>query len=186
MPCKLARSAKRTFFRENKKRLGKSIPERPDYINYRKEFSHWGLNTVVGKKTKDQKVIFSVVERKTSFYIPLLIESKNSSLVNKAFKSLIENFGDKFSQVFKSVTCDNGAEFSDMYFFERKIPVYLAHPYSSYERGTNERHNALLIRALPKSESMNRVSEDDIRFYGDIINLLHRKILKYKNSRGFV
>ena len=57
-------------------------------------------------------------------------------------EKLHEEFGEKFSQVFKTITVDNGAEFAGFAQIEQYgTKVYFAHPYTSWERAQNERHN---------------------------------------------
>lgn len=53
---KLQRNTKPNQVRKNKRNLGKSIEERPSEVNNRVTFGHWEIDTVVGKKTKDQPV----------------------------------------------------------------------------------------------------------------------------------
>ena len=60
------------------------------------------------------------------------------------------------------------------------MKVYFAHPYSSWERGTNECHNRMLRRFIPKGKSISEYSIEDIAFFADRINGLPRKILGYK------
>lgn len=58
--------------------------------------------------------------------------------------------------------------------------VYFTHPYSSWEKGTNECHNKLLRRFIPKGISMTRYSAEDIAYMADWANTLPRKILVYR------
>ena len=58
--------------------------------------------------------------------------------------------------------------------------VYFTHPYSSWEKGTNEYHNKLLRRFIPKGISMTRYSAEDIAYMADWANTLPRKILGYR------
>ena len=52
-----------------------------------------------------------------------------------AMQLLKEEFGNKFSQVFKTITVDNGPEFSGFAQVENwGSQVYFAHPYTSWER----------------------------------------------------
>ena len=48
------------------------------------------------------------------------------------------------------------------------------------EKGTNECHNKMLRRFIPKGRSMVKYSQEDIDYFADIINGLPRKILGYK------
>ena len=57
--------------------------------------------------------------------------------------------------------------------------MYFAHPYSSWERPQNERHNRLFRRYVPKGVSIENYSADQIRWYVDEMNALPRRILGY-------
>jgi IS30 family transposase len=45
--------------RKNKKKLGRSIEERPKEIDERNEFGHWECDLVLGHKTKDDQVLLT-------------------------------------------------------------------------------------------------------------------------------
>ena len=66
------------------------------------------------------------------------------------FDKVRKYFDPKFSDVFKSITTDNGSEFTELSNLEKdnKTLVYYAHPYSSSEKDSNERHNQLVRRFL--------------------------------------
>jgi Transposase and inactivated derivatives, IS30 family len=101
----------------------------------------------------------------------------------KEFNLIREYFGNKFSAVFKTITGDNGSEFADLSTLETLscgTRVYFTHPYSSFEKGTNERHNGLIRRFIPKGKRMDNFSLDDIGFIEDWMNTLPRRILGYK------
>ena len=68
--------------------------------------------------------------------------------------------------------------------FSDCIDVYFTHPFSSYERGSNERHNGLLRKFLPKGKSMNVYEPEDVLHFGDVINAIPRKILGYKTPEN--
>jgi IS30 family transposase len=179
LPLKLKRSTKPARVRKNKKQLGRSISERPDCINSRSEFGHWEIDTVIGQKTKEDDVLLTLTERLTRKEIIRKISSKTSAAVMKALKTLIDEAGPHFSTVFKSITSDNGSEFSHLSSLEPLTTIYFAHPYSSFERGTNERHNGLIRRFIPKGK---RISDYSAKFITKIqtwCNSLPRKILDY-------
>lgn len=182
LPIKLRRNTKPLRIRTNRRILGTSIKERPISINSREEFGHWEIDTVIGTKDKADSVLLTLAERKTRHYIVRKIESKTSHAVLKELAHLKEHFGEKFNQVFKSITSDNGQEFAELSKIEQEtfVKVYFTHPYSSYERGTNERHNGMLRRFLPKGIAINGYSTDDIAFIEDWCNTLPRKFLNYR------
>jgi IS30 family transposase len=179
LPLKLKRSTKPARVRNNKKRLGRSISERPESINDRSEFGHWEIDTVIGRKTKDDEALLTLTERLTRKEIIRKISGKNSAAVMRALNTLITEAGPHFSTVFKSITSDNGSEFSELSTLEPKTIIYFTHPYTSSERGTNERHNGLIRRFIPKGK---RMSDYSVKFVAKIqtwCNSLPRKILGY-------
>lgn len=181
LPMKLRRSTKKSRVRKNKKALGTSIEERPEEINTREEFGHWEIDTVIGEKTSDDKVLLTIVERKTRYSIVLSIDGKRARAVTEGIREVKELYGDKFSEVFKSITSDNGSEFSDLSSLEEEVGtrIYFTHPYSSYERGTNERHNGLIRRFIPKGKRISNYCADQISAIEEWMNTLPRKILGY-------
>ena len=181
LPLKVRLRLKRLKNRKNLKKLGSSIDERDIAVEYRKEFGHWEIDTVIGRKTKGDSVVLTLVERLTRKYIALQISGKNSTAVAAGIASLRKYFGSKFSEVFKTITSDNGREFSELTSIENDTDtrVYFAHPYSSWERGSNERHNGLLRRFIPKGKRIDSYSEEEILFVADWCNNLPRKILGY-------
>ena len=182
LPLKVRRRKRRRNVKENLKHLGRSIDERPDEIAGRNEFGHWEIDTVIGSKSKSDKVVLTIVERLTRKYIAIKIDGKTASAVSAAMQSLQKYYGDKFSQIFKTITSDNGSEFAELAELENNTTtkVYFAHPYSSWERGSNERHNSLLRRLIPKGKRIDKYTSDDILFTADWCNLLPRRILEYK------
>ncbi|MFW3653863.1 IS30 family transposase [Vagococcus fluvialis] len=66
--------------------------------------------------------------------------------------------------MFKTITADNGSEFSSLNkTLEHMTDIYFAHPYSSWERGTNERHNGLLRQYVPKGTPIHQYSKQFIQ-----------------------
>ncbi len=84
------------------------------------------------------------------------IVAKTATAVMNAFGNICNTFGEQFSQVFKSITGDNGSEFADLSTIETNTytKVYFTHPYSSFEKGHNECHNCLILRFIPKGKRM--------------------------------
>ena len=166
--------------KKHKKVLGDSIDTMPDIINSREEIGHWEIDTVVGQRKKSS-VLMTLTERVTRMEIMIKIPSKSSQAVQEALEHIKEQYGDSFPKVFKSITCDNGSEFSFNQDFKSviNIPLYYAHPYSSYERGTNENHNGMIRRFIPKGKSIDDISTDFINRICNWMNTLPRKILNY-------
>ena len=108
----------------------------------------------------------------------------------KALDRLERKWGKLFSQVFKTITVDNGSEFA---FFEelersslekgRRIKLFYCHPYSSWERGTNENTNKMVRRKVPKGSNFDNMTDDEIQAVEDWINNYPRKIHGYHSAR---
>lgn len=170
--------------RINKRILGQSIEQRPIEILTREEFGHWEIDTVVGRQSKDNSLL-TLTERKTRQELIIRLANKDSDSVQTAMKGLQERIGSSFAKIFRSITADNGSEFADLstLLAPWNCPVYFSHPYSSWERGTNERHNGLIRRFIPKIKTLRNVSNTVVRKTQDWCNQLPRKILGYKTPQ---
>ena len=182
LPQKLRRNTKSAKVQKNKRKLGKSITERDQEITTRQEFGHWEIDTVIGTKSKEDAVLLTFSERKTRQYLTKKISGKTAPAVMAAIADLVQEYGEHFTDVFKTITSDNGQEFAQLSQLEESTAtkVYFTHPYSAFERGTNERHNGLLRRFIPKGHPIAHYSIDEIAFIEDWCNHLPRKILGYR------
>jgi len=181
LPLKLRRNTKTSRVRKHKKVLGNSIEQRPEEIELRQEFGHWEIDTVIGEKSKSDNVLLTLVERKTRYANVIAIPSKSSESVLSTLKNIKEFMGDRFNKVFKTITADNGSEFADLSTLEEsKVGVYFTRPFSSYEKGTNERHNGLIRRFIHKGKRIADYDFNQIAAVEEWMNTLPRKILGYK------
>ncbi len=161
--------------------LGKSIEERPENVENREEFGHWEIDTVVGKRQGQHSVLLTLTERKTRFEIVRKVEGKTKEFIKAAVENLFGDYQTNCFDIFKTITPDNGLEFASMSELEELgLQVFFAHPYSSYERGTNERHNRIIRTWIPKGKNIDNYDEWFIEDMEDFMNNLPRKILGYK------
>ena len=168
---------------------GTSIEDRPFKPDDRSEFGHWEGDTIVGSRIKKNSgAVFTLVERKTRFQLTIKMKDRKANTIYKAIKLLKKKYPElndyKLSDIFKSITFDNGVEFSKWEDIEKylKTKTYFAHPYASYERGSNENGNKLLRIFLPKGCNINDYDEDYVMRANELINTKIRKILGYKSS----
>ena len=88
----------------------------------------------------------------------------------------------------ESLLLDNGVEFSKFEELmtsikeeiEKRFQIYFAHPYSSYERGSNENKNRLVRRYFRKGRRIETLSDGDILDIERKINNMPRKALGYR------
>ena len=162
---------------------GTSITERAESIETREEQGHWEMDTVVGKKGTSE-VLLVLTERKTREEIIRKIKSKSQYCVVKELDKIERKLGSKkFRETFKTITCDNGCENLDYEGIERSVltkqrrtKVYYAHPYSAWERGSNENANKLIRRFIPKGANIGEFSHERIKMIEHWINNYPRRI----------
>lgn len=180
LPEKLRRNTKSKTVRENKKKLGRSIEERTETVNLRTEFGHWEVDTVIGTKSETEPCVVTLVERMTRMCLWIKAANHTAEAVTEALCKTMSAYESKKDLVFKTITGDNGSEFAELSKLESgELKVYFTHPYTSCEKGTNECHNRMLRRFIPKWKRISDYSADEICFFADCINGLPRKILKY-------
>ena len=155
------------------------ISLRPKYVENRDEIGHLEIDSIIGKKNEYDSIV-SIVDRctRTTWLIKSIY--KNEYYTNK----LIYDYIIKNGITVKSITVDNGIEFSALGICAKRLGVklYKCDPYCSFQRGTNERTNALVRRWIPKGYSLKTITQtylDDIAFE---INTMPRKIFNFKNS----
>lgn len=189
LPMKCNRKAKSEKKEGKTSPKGTSIEERPFDKDDRTEFGHWEGDTIVGSRTTPNSgAVFTLVERKTRFQITIKCKDRKALTIYKAVKKTKKKYPElkyyKLSDIFKSITFDNGVEFSKWEDIEKylKTKCYFAHPYSSYERGSNENGNRLLRLFLPKGCNINDYTDDYVMNANELINTKIRKILNYKSS----
>ena len=182
LPQKLSRNTKIHKDKENKRVLGRSIEERPEEVDTREEFGHWETDLVIGKKSENDEVLLTLLERKTRDFSIIRLPDKSADSVLEAFQKMQTELGDSFSKVFHTITTDNGSEFARLTELETgtSTKVYFTHPYTSCEKGSIENHNGLLRRFISKGKRISDYSEDDILAVELWANSLPRRILGYK------
>ena len=173
-----------------KNRDCRSIEDRPEKINNRLEYGHWEGDTVKGPQGA-KAGLFTLTERKTREEIIIKLKQATQECIKEALDALEKKFGSRFKIKFKSITFDNGVEFLNWKYLEvsvlvvggQRTTIYFAHSYSSWERGTNENHNRMIRRFVPKGTDIADFSEEDIQWIEDWMNNYPRKLLGYKTAR---
>ena len=166
-----------------------SIERRPLEVNERVSFGHWEGDTVIGTKNKGETVL-TLTERLTRMEFIFRSPNKTSASTVRMLNSLEKKVGStNFKKIFKSITFDNGTEFSDVtgmefspYTKKRRTTVYYCHPYCSSERGSNENQNGFIRRFMPKGTAISRYSNEYIEYVQNFINTYPRAIFNGQNS----
>lgn len=153
-----------------------SIHLRPAVIETRAEFGHWEGDTVEGKAHRNG--IHTEVERKSRFLAAQKVARIDSLCTIQAQEKIFTPLPDKAR---KTTTLDNGKE-THLHFklrVELGMQTFHADPYSSWQRGTNEYHNGLIRRYLPKKTDFDSLNQEDLDDIVEEINDRPRKCLGF-------
>jgi len=153
-----------------------SIDDRPAIVETRNRIGDWEADTIIGKNHR--QAIVSIVERKTGFTLIRKVERKTAQAVSKAMTTLLKPYVNKVH----TVTSDNGREFAghEEIAATLKADFYFAHPYSSWERGTNENTNGLIRQYFPKNRDFTTITQQEIDTAMERLNNRPRKRLGYQ------
>ncbi|KXT73542.1 Mobile element protein [Streptococcus sp. DD10] len=156
----------------NSPAFGKSIEERPFEIDQRTRFGDFEIDTVLEQREK-APCLLTLTDRKTRYEIIRLLPSKTAQAVNEALLEIQKDYS------ILSITADNGREFARLHEVFDREHIYYAHPYASWERGSNENHNRLIRRWFPKGT--RNITHQDVRFIENWINHYPRKMFDYSS-----
>jgi IS30 family transposase len=154
-----------------------SIDERPEVVAGRERLGDWEGDTVFGKGRSGY--VATCVDRASRY---LVAKKQHGCSAKETTASLHASMRRLPSDRRRTMTVDNGREFSGHEDIARLLSfaVYFAHPYSSWERGTNENTNGLLRQYLPKSESFLQLTGWQLSSYVTQLNNRPRKCLSYR------
>ncbi|MFT8872272.1 MAG: IS30 family transposase [Sporolactobacillus sp.] len=160
----------------------RSIDERPETVNDRRQFGHWELDTVVSPRGKDKACLATFVERQTRYDQALLIPGRTAEAMNAAVETMCARFP---SDAFQTATVDRGQEFakSDALETERSLKFYFADPYASWQRGTNENHNGFIREFFPKGTRFSTVTQAEVDQAVQLINQRPRRCLGWQTAQ---
>jgi len=184
---KRRKQRRRTLRRAKTFSRGKSIERRPMEADTRETFGHWEMDLVVGPTAGSNAALLTLVERKHRLLIIRKLPDKTQASVLKILHSLERYYGPRrFREIFKSITVDNGSEFLDFEALEastfskqQRTQIFYAHPYSSWERGSNENTNRIIRRFVKKGTDIARVTKKRIQEIEQWINDYPRRILQF-------
>jgi len=170
---------------------GRTIHDRPPEVDSKVEAGHWEMDTVEGKKGKDEAVLLVLTERASNQEIICLMKDKTQDSVVKALNRIERSLGARrFRDKFKTITSDNGGEFASWERIEKSVfrgclartKLYYADAYCAWQRGANENANKMIRRFLPKGMSLNDVKPEEIARIEHWMNNYPRKKFGFKTA----
>lgn len=165
-----------SYDRRGKLRNRVSIEERPAIVDTRMRLGDWEVDTIIGKGHR--QAIVTLTERKSRLALLRKVERKTAQAVADAVIDLLK----PFSQPLHTITADNGKEFADHERIANDLhaDIYFAHPYSSWERGSNENMNGLVRQYFPKEREFSTITDQEIEMVMHRLNNRPRKCLDFR------
>lgn len=153
-----------------------SIELRPKIVESRTRLGDFEVDTIIGANQK--KALVSIVERKSGLTFIKKVEHKTASAVQAAIIELLMPIKSRV----KTITSDNGREFAHHETIANALDCYyyFAHPYSSWERGTNENTNGLIRQYFPKQMTFDSITDEEVEAVAHRLNQRPRKRLNFK------
>lgn len=189
LPHAHKRSYNRVRRIQKRSSAGTSIEKRPADILSREYFGDWEMDTVKGIRGKTKGCLLVLTERKTRNELTFKLPDQKAASVVSVLDDLEELLGDDFSNVFHTITVDNGVEFADFEGMQQsklregsRTNIYYCHAYSSCERGSNENGNRLIRRHAPKGTDLDQLTPENVKEIQRWMNDYPRKLLGYRTA----
>jgi len=153
-----------------------SIEERPKVVAKRSRIGDWEIDTIIGAKRSG--ALLSLTERKSREVLLAKLPACSADEATYATLSLLIELKDEVH----TITADNGKEFSGHEDIARVLEAefYFAHPYSPWERGTNENANGLIRQYFPKNRDFSSITQAELDHTMERLNNRPRKCLGMK------
>lgn len=152
------------------------IDQRPEIVNTKERYGDWEVDTIIGKN--HNSAIVTLTERKSQFELMAKTDGTKAESIKKQMINLLA----PFKTFVKTITSDNGKEFTEHQIIAKKLnsKFYFAEPYSPWQRGLNEYNNKLIRQYLPKKTDFNLINNQTINMIISKLNNRPRKLLGYK------
>jgi transposase, IS30 family len=175
------RKRKKIPFKEEKGIKNRvSIDERPMVVDERIEPGHWEGDSIVSRKSLVG--LNTLVERISGLVKISKINNGTGVETAKVVTDCLRNIPEPMR---KSLTVDNGSENAGHQNITESLglAVYFAHPYHSWERGTNENTNGLIRYYFPKGTDFATIPDERIKEVEEKLNTRPRKRLGYRTPQ---
>ena len=154
-----------------------SIDERPAIVEKRARFGDIEVDLIIGKN--HNQAILTINDRASGMLKMKKIPSKQASVVTEAITTLLEDW----KPYLHTITADNGKEFAGHQEVAESLSIdyFFAHPYHSWERGSNENLNGLIRQYFTKGSDFTNITEQRVKEVETKLNNRPRKRYKYQN-----
>lgn len=151
-----------------------SIHERPEHVMNRQEIGHWEGDLICFQGNRQHALVLH--ERQSRYTAVVRLKSKTAE---ETITAMLNFFKSLPTDLFKSITFDNGTEFAKHTEITKQlgVPTYFCDVYASWQKGGIENQNGRLRRDLPRKTDLLAI--DDFEFEQIILshNMSPRKVL---------
>lgn len=179
---------------KNKHTETKEVPKRKEELSIekmpegtRESDTYFEGDSIVGVRMGRHNTLITIVNKVSQFTFIKRSENKTAKATVSVLDELEEEIPN-IEKIMETILFDNGIEFSD---FEgmmksvkdrrrKRFKIYFAHPYASYERGSNENKNRLVRRDFKKGQLVEGLTDEGILKIARKINNMPRKALGYR------
>lgn len=153
------------------------IDQRPKEVELRERLGDLEIDTIIGQNHKG--AILTINDRSVGMVKIKKLEGKNAEKLTEAAIEVLQDWMPHL----KTITADNGKEFADHKAISKALGVsfFFAHPYHSWERGSNENLNGLIRQYIPKKTDFSTITDEYIQFVEDELNTRPRKRFNYES-----
>lgn len=152
------------------------IDARPAIVERRSRIGDWEGDTLIG--CHHRGVLVSLVERKSGYTLLAALPRRTAQAFREATVKLLRPLKTRVH----TLTLDNGTEGAQHELIAKSLTtrVYFAHPYASWERGTNENTNGLIRQYFPKRRDLSTVTQQELNHAMHRLNHRPRARLGFK------
>ena len=154
----------------------RSIHERPQAVDRRREFGHWEGDLLQFRTQRGN--LLTLIERVTRLTLAAPLKSKTAEATDRLLRAI---FGRLPQFARRSITFDNGSEFARHQNLSQTLDMktWFCDPHSPWQRGSIENANGVLRRDLPRKTDLADYSQQDIHDIVWAINTTPRKCLGF-------
>ena len=149
----------------------------------------WQLDTIEGQKGFDQHAVLSLLHMKSNLQLYFKLKSICCSEVVSVLDSIKNHLGtDLFKDTFTAILTDNGKEFRDPLSMEscpltgeKLTQIFYCEPRRSDQKAKCEKNHVHFRECVPKSRSMNDITDSILFHISNNVNNYPRKSLAYNS-----
>lgn len=174
---KVRKKATRVSLSAREFRVGRTYEDFQKLIKDQPGLNVVEMDTVEGSKFNGNKVFLTMLFRNSSLMLIFLLEEKTQQCVTDVFNFLSNKLGiDLFKQLFPVILTDNGVEFQHPNILQTdkngqaRTKIYYCNPNSSWQKGMIEKNHEYIRLVIPKGQSLDRYTQNDVTLLMNHIN----------------